>query len=337
MRRHLIALLVATAVVLGACDVETAGAPTGDLTLFATFDDVQDLTPGHNVQASNVVVGSVRDVSLDGYRAKVEISVIDDFKVPEGTAAVVRRTSLLGEYYLDLDLPEDFDAAAGPFLTSGDVIENATTQPDVEQLAGQAAAVIGALTADDIGATVSAAAEGLGGRGAVLNQLVRDAGLVAGTLAEQQAAIASTVDSVGQLGATLAPSADQLGATLAQLATATGTLAGSRDRMVGSVGALVELATVTNDTVLEPHAEQLTALLSQLEPLLGTLAARDDVLVDLIVDMSRFTDLFPDVVHNGTVLLQGWINPNIPAIVQGLGNTVEGLLDALLGIVGLGL
>jgi phospholipid/cholesterol/gamma-HCH transport system substrate-binding protein len=336
VRRHLIALLVTAAVVLGACDVETAGAPTGDLTLFATFDDVQDLTPGHNVQASNVVVGSVRDVSLDGYRAKVEISVIDDFEVPEGTAAVVRRTSLLGEYYLDLDLPDDFDPA-GPFLASGDVIEDATTQPDVEQLAGQAAAVIGALTADDIGATVSAAAEGLGGRGAVLNQLVRDAGLVAGTLAEQQAAIASTVDSVGQLGATLAPSADQLGATLAQLATATGTLAGSRDRMVGSVGALVELATATNDTVLEPHAEQLSALLSQLEPLLGTLAARDDVLVDLIVDMSRFTDLFPDVVHNGTVLLQGWINPNIPAIVQGLGNTVEGLLDALLGIVGLGL
>src|SRR3546814_17845300 len=83
--------------------------------------------------------------------------------------------------YVDRVLPDEFEPQAGPFLASGDVIDDATTQPDVEQLAEQAAAVVGALTADDIGATVDAAAEGLGGRGEVLNELVRDAGLVAGT------------------------------------------------------------------------------------------------------------------------------------------------------------
>src|SRR3546814_4071444 len=72
-----------------------------DLTLYASFDDVQDLTPGHNVQASNVVVGSVREISLDGYQAKVRMSIVDDFEVPDGTAAVVQRTSLLGEYYVE--------------------------------------------------------------------------------------------------------------------------------------------------------------------------------------------------------------------------------------------
>src|SRR3546814_7700257 len=89
------------------------------------------------------------------------MSIVDDFDVPDGTAAVVQRTSLLGEYYVDLVLPDEFDPQAGPFLASGDVIDDATTQPDVEQLAEQAAAVVGALTADDIGATVDAAAEGL--------------------------------------------------------------------------------------------------------------------------------------------------------------------------------
>lgn len=335
-RRRLAALVVAAALVLGACNVETAGAPEGDLTLYASFEDVQDLTAGHNVQASNVVVGSVRSIELDGYEAKVELTVVDDFEVPEGTAAVVRRTSLLGEYYVDLVLPEGFDPVAGPFMASGEEIEDATTQPDIEELAGQAASVVGALTADDIGSTVAAAAEGLGGRGAVLNQLVQDAGLVAGTLADQQAAIASTVDSLGALGTSLAPSADDLAATLDRLATATGTLAGSRDRMVSAVTGLVDLATTTNDVVLEPHAEQLTQLLSQLQPLLGTLADRNQVLADLIVDMGRFTDLFPRAVHNGTILLHAWISPDIPAIIDSTGNTVFGIVNALLDLVGAG-
>src|SRR3546814_2524031 len=87
------------------------------------------------------------------------MSIVDDFDVPDGTAAVVQRTSLLGEYYVDLVLPDEFDPQAGPFLASGDVIDDATTQPDVEQLAEQAAAVVGALTADDIGATVARSEE----------------------------------------------------------------------------------------------------------------------------------------------------------------------------------
>src|SRR3546814_13743367 len=116
------------------------------------------------------------------------MSIVDDFDVPDGTAAVVQRTSLLGEYYVDLVLPDEFDPQAGPFLARGDVIDDATTQPDVEQLAEPAAAVVGAPTADDTGRTVYAAAEGLGGRGEVLNELGRDTRLVAGHLAERQAA-----------------------------------------------------------------------------------------------------------------------------------------------------
>lgn len=306
MIRRSLALVLGLALVAGGCSIETAGAPTGEVSLFARFADVQDLTPGHNVQASNVVVGSVRGIELDGYQARVELSIVDDFKVPEGAAAVVRRTSLLGEYYVDLVLPADFDAAVGPFLDDGDIIEDATTQPDVEQLAEQAAAVVGALTADDLAASINAAATGLGGRGQVLHDLVRDAGLVVDALADQQTALASTVDSIGELGSRLAPKAGELATTIDRLANASGTLADSRIRIVGAVDALVELATATNDTVIEPHAERLLTLLSQLEPMLGTLADRSDVLADLIVDLGRFVELFPSTVHNGNVLLLTW-------------------------------
>lgn len=324
--------LVAIAMLLAACNIQTAGAPSGDTDLFATFDDVQDLTAGHNVQASNVVVGSVRELELDGYRARVRMSIVDDFRVPVGVAAVIRRTSLLGEYYVDLVLPDDAGNPSG-YLGDGDAIEDATTQRDVEDLAAQAAAVVGALTADDLGSTISAAADGLGGRGQKLNELVRDAAQVAAVLADQQVAIESTVDSLATLGATLAPDADQLVRTVDRLATASGTVADSRDRIVAALDALVELATATNDTVLEPHSQRLADLLGQLQPMLGTLADRNEVLVDLLIDLDRFVRAFPTAVHNGSVLLLMWAY--LPAGVQGfpLGDAAGDPLDALDALV----
>ncbi|MGH9273182.1 MAG: MCE family protein [Acidimicrobiales bacterium] len=306
MIRRSIVVAVSLALAAGACSIETAGAPKGEVSLFASFDDVQDLTPGHNVQASNVVVGSVRGIELDGYKARVELSIVDDFRVPDGAAAVVKRTSLLGEYYVDLVLPEHFDSVGGPFLDDGDVIEDASTQPDVEQLAEQAASVVGALTADDLGATINAAATGLGGRGQVLHDVVRHAGLVVDALADQQAALTSTVDSIGELGSTLAPKAGDLATTIDKLADASGILADSRTKIVAAVEALVQLATATNDTVIEPHAERLITLLAQLEPMLGTLSDRSEVLAGLITDLDRFVELLPSAVHNGNVLLLTW-------------------------------
>ena len=48
-------LLMAFVLMLGACDLQTATAPSGDLTLYATFDDVQDLTTGHYVQMLSLI------------------------------------------------------------------------------------------------------------------------------------------------------------------------------------------------------------------------------------------------------------------------------------------
>lgn len=306
VRRPIVMLAVACLAIAG-CRIETAGAPSGSTTLFASFDDAADLTPGHYVQASNVTVGSVRAITLDGYKARVELSIEDGFSVPVGTAAVIRRTSLLGEHYVDLVLPTEFDPEGGPFLGDQDVLDDASTQPDVEQLAEQAAILVGSLSADDLGATIDAAAEALGGRGAIVNQLVRDSGVVLGTLGEQSETIAAGVDSVGAVAGALAPVTGEFVETLDALNEATESLAGSRDRMVVAVDALVELARTTNDVVLDPHGERLVAMLGQFENLLGTLSARSDVLADLIVDLSRFTDLFPRTIQNGSVLLLTWI------------------------------
>lgn len=312
--RRAVTLLVAVVALLSSCTVETATAPRGDLALRATFDNVQDLTAGHFVQASNVVIGSVVSVRLDGYRAAVELSIVDGRRIPVGTRAVIRRTSLLGEHFVDLVFPDTFDPEHGPFMASGDEIGETETQADLEQVAEQAASIIGAVTADDVAALVHAGAEGLGGRGATLNQLIADAAAVAGALGRQRDAVATAVDGAGALGAALAPTSEQLSALIDELATVTGMVAGEQDRMVSTLQALVDFASTTTDVVLVPHADRLVTMLAGLEPVLGDLAARSDVLAGLVTDLLRFTEALPTAVHEGTLLLLTWGYLDVPLL-----------------------
>lgn len=313
MRR--LALALAAVLAVTACDPQTATAPTGDLTLVARFEDVQDLTRGHTVQVANVVVGSVRSVALDGDQALVTMSIVDDQEVPAGTSAVVRRTSFLGEFYVDLVLPPD--AAGPPFLASGDEITETSTERDLEQLAGQAEEVIRAVGADDVAGVIEAGAEAIGGNGATINAAVDDAEQVLGVLADQQDRIAATVDQFAALGAALAPRSAEIATLIDELAAAGATVSGSRERIVDAVEALASLARTTTDVVLVPHTERLAQTLAELQPLLGTLTDRTAVLARLVVDFERFTTVLPTAIYNGQILLLTWAY--LDAATLGLG------------------
>jgi phospholipid/cholesterol/gamma-HCH transport system substrate-binding protein len=262
------------------------------------------------VQSSNVVIGSVRHIDLDGYRARVAMSIVDGRAIPVGTEAVIRRTSLLGEYYVDLVFPEGFDAEGGPFLGDDAEIVETSTQLDVEQLAERAAGVIGSLAGDDLAAIVGAGAEALDGRGATLHDVVARAAEVTGAFADQLGELTAAIDDFAAVGAELAPASGDVGALIDDLTTATATVAGSRERAVAAVEALTSLARATNETVLVPHAERITSLLRELNPTLAELAGRSDVLAGLVTDLRRFAQALPNAIHNGQVLLLTWAYPS---------------------------
>lgn len=306
--RHLAAVAVAL-LLLSGCDVQTATAPRGDLTLYATFDDAQDLTRGHFVQLSNVVVGSVEALELDGYQARVRVGIEDGRSIPVGTRAVIRRTSLLGEHFVDLVPPAGFDPVKGPFLQDDDELAETATQLDVEQLAERALAVVGAVSGPDLGSVVQAGSEALGGRGATLNRAIAQTSDIVSSLDDQQAAIATTIDSLAALGADVAPSSDALTALIDELSAATATVTANRDRLVVTVDTLVDLARITTQDVFEPNTARIVELLRQANPLLGALAARTDALTELIDNLVQFNGRLPEVVSNGQVLIQAWLDP----------------------------
>lgn len=307
MRRlRFLSSLLAVGLLAAACDIQTTGAPKGELTLYATFDDVQDLARGHFVEMSDVPIGSVADLELDGHRVRVRFDIDEDRTVATGTKALIRRTSLLGANFVEL-VPPDQDE--GPPLADGDEITETASQVELEELAARAGTVIGAIDAQSLSGTINAADQALSGRGERIGELISRSRDIVSTVQDQQGALTATIDALGALGAQFAPAADDLTGLIGSLDQATATVAANRDRAVVTAEALVQLARTTTDEILVPHTEAILDLFDQADPVLAAIAARADSISGLFDDVVFFNSVLPHVIANGQVLIQAWLDP----------------------------
>jgi phospholipid/cholesterol/gamma-HCH transport system substrate-binding protein len=301
---------VAVVVALGGtgCTLQTAGAPKGELSLSTVLDDAQHLVTGHTVRVADVKIGTITKVELVGYRARVTMSIVDGRRIPEGTTAVLAQTSLLGENYIGLRFPDQFDPKNGPFLKGGAEIPTSAVEPQVEQVTDKLIKVVGALATGDLTKLVDATATALEGRGDELNQLVAQLASVGDVYATQAGDLGGIIDGLGKLGDTLAAGAPEIGTLIDNLAGATTTLAAQRQKIVGTVQRLTEMARALNDHILEPHGERLGTLLRQIDPVLATVVKERDVLNTLITNVKTFVTNIEKTELNGSLLFYVWMS-----------------------------
>lgn len=292
-------VLIALAVALAGCTLQTAGAPTGERTYQARFDDVQHLVVGHSVRISDVVVGTVTGVSLDGYDAVVDMSIVDGREIPAGTTASVSSTSLLGESYVRLRLPED---GAGAPLPDG--AELATTQADAsfEELTLQLLTLTRAVQGRDVATVVDAGAQALSGRGDDLNGLLDSAAQISAELADQRQQFEALIDHAGELGGAMAPEAVEIAETIDLAAEATGELARQRDRLVQTVAAVTDVASTIEVEVLAPHRAQIDQLLADVSPVVAAVNADVGTLIETLEALITFNENIPRATGGGVLL-----------------------------------
>ncbi|MGH9186367.1 MAG: MCE family protein [Acidimicrobiales bacterium] len=310
------------------CALQLLGAPQGDLTLTASFADVVDLVQGNTVQTSNVVIGSVIHVEVENYRAKVTMSIADGHQIPVGTAAVVRRTSLLGEHFVDLVFPEGVDPATVQYLADDAEITDTDSDPEVEALAARAAEMVAALAADDVAAVVQAGAEALGGRGPQLNHLISQLAQYTTGLESQLGAIGSAIDNAAQLTAALAPLSDQFTALLDSAVSSTETLSATRDQFFTAIDQFNALTTTSGEVILS-HIDAFSRLAQELDAFLGPLAQQKDVLASIFDNLASFVPKIPRAISEGQLLAAAWIDTNFQ--LMGLPEYLQQLLERLLG------
>lgn len=337
-RRALVrlALLVVLTLAAGACTLQTAGGPKGDRTFVARFDDTQHLVVGHSVRVADVTVGTVTALRLDGYDAVVEMSVVDGRELPVGTVASISATSLLGENYVRLRLP---DPVAPPFHEDGDELPTSSADASFEELTIQLLAVLRAIEGRDVADIVDAGAVAIGGRGGELGGLLQRLDELGDGLTGQSAQLGAAIDSFAQLSADLAAGAGSLGGSLERTAEATGTLAAQGDRMVVVLEELTRLAGTLDANVLAPHREELDRILDQLAPVAGVLADDSDTLIELLEALRNASPLIPRMVENHEALSYGIFDTFVipgqepihpggaPAIPQAGRDAVIALLD----------
>ncbi|MDX6743601.1 MCE family protein [Actinocorallia sp. A-T 12471] len=325
--RRLVPLLVAAALVAG-CSPSTLGAPTGAVTLVATFPDVQNLVAGHSVQMSDIPIGSVVSVRRVGYEAEVRFSIEDEYKIPEGTAAEIAQTSLLGENYVELTLPEGADMATGPFLRDGARITRTSVAPAFEQVAGDAGRILEAISGDDLATLVNETATALDGQGPALHKMVTQSADLVAAFAQQRDDLGRAIERLADLGETLKAHKDTLGTS--DIDKTIGLIADNKAEILGTVEDLTTTARRLNDKVFAGRAEKLRLLVKRLDPTLATLGGSGDRISALLKSLIGFQEVLPEVVWDGQLMVYGALKLGLYNNAEEHGNDVLPFLDQII-------
>ena len=105
----------------------------GGLHLYATFDQIGGLKPRAKVEISGVRVGQVESIGLNpDLRAKVELDLDKNLKLPIDTPASIVTSGLLGDQYVSLQIGGEED-----ILKPGDEITFTESAVILERLIGQ--------------------------------------------------------------------------------------------------------------------------------------------------------------------------------------------------------
>ncbi len=286
-------------ILLGGCAYKTTAGITGDRTFHATFDDVQHLVVGHTVRLSDVGVGTVTSVDLDGFDAVIDFKVENGRDLPMGTTASISATSLLGENYVRLTLPDDPGA---DLYEDGDEIPTDGTDASFEELTLKLLTLLRAINGRDVATIVDSGAEAFGGRGPQLRELITTVGDVTDGLTTQSADLIDIVDSVAGAGEVLVADIGSITNAIDQVAEATGVLARQRDRVVETLADLTAGAKTLNSEVLIPRRAQLDRILDRLDPIAEVLAANRGKVVELLEALRIANTVLPRAIDRDEVL-----------------------------------
>jgi phospholipid/cholesterol/gamma-HCH transport system substrate-binding protein len=285
-RRRAIVATVLAPVAMAATSCTLPFTPVATLTTSAVFSDVGDLASGAPVELADLPVGHVISITLDGDRARVGMVIDRSADVPASVEAELRRTSLLGEQFIDL-VPTH-PGAGQATLQNDSVITDATVVPGIEQLVSSGAEVFGAINDTDLSDLVATGAQGFSGQGQNLRQLLDGFADVAHGYAGQTSQIQQLVTTADQLTASLAPDAGQDAQSVTTLAQTTGVLADQSARLVNLLQSLDDLSTQGRG-ILESYLPEIDDDLTGLATTTQTLQQNED-------DLAGFIDKLPG--HN---------------------------------------
>jgi phospholipid/cholesterol/gamma-HCH transport system substrate-binding protein len=268
-----------------------SGCGAGTMSLTAFFADSGDLQSRGSVQVADVRVGTVGKITLTAdFRAKVQLHVRTNLKIPKNSAAILRTTSLLGEKFVELR-PQG-DPNQGPFLANGDTVAHTDEAPELEFVAQTAVELLAGVNANSVASIVQTGAQAFGGRSQQLGGLIADLNQISATLASRTTQIGQVIDNLDRASRTLAAGTNDLSALLVNLAQTTTLLANDRDKAVTALVSLTHLATAA-DYSLNKYQAAIDREIKQVDAVAATLANSLGDVTALVDWLQKFAINFP--------------------------------------------
>ena len=289
---RLVGILSILGIALGmalAFSVPKFDALRGVYTVYADLEDASGVQSGNEVRVAGVRVGRVTGVQLRPSAARIEMEIEADVQLPVETRLEVKLKTLLGQKFIDLQVPRTFllagsggdnpFTATSEFLEHEDVIPKAQTRLPYEIFQAASAGsrtleeidkralrdLINVLagtageTKDEIGRALGAiedASDVLDDKGPAISQLLANLEDVTGVLADKDEEIKTLLTRGVDVLGVLAEQRQEISALLA----ATDDLSGKLGLLVRTVRGPIETGTTDLISVLALVEEDLDTL-----------------------------------------------------------------------------
>jgi phospholipid/cholesterol/gamma-HCH transport system substrate-binding protein len=298
--RRLVALLVAVLALAGlGAGLSSCGGGDDRLTVSTTFDDVSDLADGAPVHMADVQIGTVRSIDLDrsGTRAEVEMSIRESAEVPANVIARVRRTSPLGEKFVELQPQGEDVSAEQALLEDGAEIATSEVVPDLEQLVGSGTEFFAALGAGELAVLLDESAEGFGGQGSRIESVLLDLGTVTEGFAAHSTEITTLITSIDQLASDTGPAAQAHGEALANLSQTVDLLDDDSAELLDLLDSVAGLSREGNE-ILTEHLADIELQIDGLRSLTRAVATEQTSFEDVLVNAQFHNQALRDGVRD---------------------------------------
>jgi phospholipid/cholesterol/gamma-HCH transport system substrate-binding protein len=254
----LVSIALIAAGLFFAFSINRFDALRGVYTISADLKDAAGLQPGNEVRVAGVKVGRITNIRLTTEAARIEMEIDNDVQIPIETILEVKLKTLLGQKFVDLEIPRsvltaasrggDISRASTGFLENGDVIPRSQTRVPFEiyQAATKGTAVL----------------EGIDKKS--LRKMIRVLSETVGASKEELARALSSLDAAGTV---LADKGPQISALLRNTKRATDALSAGGGDLEGVLKRAAEVLQVLAD-----RRATTSSLLAATNDLAGNLA-----------------------------------------------------------------
>lgn len=288
-----IALLLCAALVTSSCSAIGITGRCAGTEIIAYFEEVGDLVENANVQSSDVEIGSISTIELDGWNAKVTMCLDEGENVPQDTELVIRTTSLLGEKFVDVQSQVE----GPPYLAEGDIVEIDQTSKatELEEVFAKLASVLGTGNLEQINRFTTAQATILRNRAPQLREVLSRLRRFTDLLNNRRDQIATSVDSLDSVARTVLSDSNVLENFLDSFAGSSKVLSDQKEELTNLLIAL-DRFTLVSVRLLTATERGLDAQLRDLRPVLRTAVLNSANLRESLQTLATFTAWFPETM-----------------------------------------